>query len=146
MPRSSYFNNHDTNYYLKYSVTLILQNILRVLRYLPTIPLPGGGIPPKIGECVEQENWIERATKIDKKPVAHLQASSLFTIWRLTWKQNSELAVPYQPTGHDLLFCKLFSIEHWTTEASLKTRVTGFPGSGWMLPFAKASLHEEYLL
>ena len=32
-----------------------------------TIPLPGGGIPPMIGECVEQENWIERVTEMDLK-------------------------------------------------------------------------------
>ena len=30
-------------------------------------PLPGGGIPPMIVECVEHENWIERVTQMDKK-------------------------------------------------------------------------------
>ena len=28
----------------------------QALRFLPTIPLPGGGISQMIGECVEQEN------------------------------------------------------------------------------------------
>ena len=30
--------------------------LLRVLRFLTTIPLPGGGIPPRIGEVVKNEN------------------------------------------------------------------------------------------
>ena len=42
---------------LKGKLLLLLTVVLqRILRFLPTIPLPGRGIPPMIGECVEQEN------------------------------------------------------------------------------------------
>ena len=45
----------------------MLDSKLWVLQFLPTIPQSGIGIPQKIGECVEQENWIEKVTKMDIK-------------------------------------------------------------------------------
>ena len=34
---------------------------------LTTVPQPGGGIPPMIGECVKQEIWIKRVDEMDIK-------------------------------------------------------------------------------
>ena len=41
--------------------------LLRALQFLPTIPLPGRGIPPMICQSVKQENRVERVTEMNKK-------------------------------------------------------------------------------
>ena len=42
---------------------MYMVDIIRALRFLPTIPLPGGGIPPMNGE-----EWNNRAIKFKELP------------------------------------------------------------------------------
>ena len=39
-----------------FSPVKAILKIIRALQFLPIIPLPGGGIPPMIIECVEEQD------------------------------------------------------------------------------------------